>query len=210
MPDTQDRQGSQEPLRAVLGLLCAKLDASLRVSDPRPDPLVILSNVVDHEGRMYEAARDKLVVSLVGIQHETTIGAPPRAAAMKGDQYGQISQPLYINLLLLFIANFYDQNYIYGLDMISRVIGFFQQTPAFNHETLPDLDTTIDKLTLEMVNLDLAQTNHLLGMVGMKYLPAVLYRLRMIPFRGEAFSRVIAPARGLLSDEAPNAKVPGA
>jgi hypothetical protein len=85
-------------------------------------------------------------------------------------------------------------------------VSFFQQTPFFTHETLPDLDTAIDKITLELVNLDLTQTNHLMGMAGLKYLPAVLYRLRMIPFQSDAIAGVVPPARAPVVNEAPKAK----
>lgn len=206
MARNQGGPGRHEPLRSTLELICAKLESSLKVSAPRPEPLVILSNVVDHEGHVYEAAKNKLVVSLAGIQHDTTISTRSRTAPIGADQYGVVSPPIYINLLVLFVANFYDQNYADGLDMISRTIGFFQQTPFFTHESLPDLDTAIDKITLEMLNLDLTQANYLMSMAGIKYLPAVLYRLRMIPFQSDAIAGVVPPAKGPLLNEAPDTR----
>jgi len=211
MARTHGAQGRHEPLRSTVELICAKLDSSLRVSSPHSEPWVLLSNIVDHEGRVYEAAKHKLVVSVAGIQHETTISTRSRTTPLKDrdDQFGVVAQPLYVNLLLLFVANFYDKNYADGLDMISRTISFFQQTPFFTHETLPDLDTTIDKITLEMVNLDLTQANYLMSMAGLKYLPAVLYRLRMIPFRSDdTITGVVAPARAPTLAQAPDAKPP--
>lgn len=190
-------------IRSTLERIGATLDASLKVSDPRTEDWVIVSNVVDHAGRLHETAKDKIVVFLAGIQHETVISTHNRTAPIGNDKFGVVTPPLYINLLVVFFANFYDKNYGEGLGMISRTIGFFQQTPYFTRDNLPDLDPAIDKLTLEMMNLDLTQTNYLMGLMGTKYLPAVMYRIRMIPFRGDAISGIVPPARAGVLNGAP-------
>jgi hypothetical protein len=188
-------------IQSTLELVRARLDSFFKVSDPRTEDWVILSNVVDHEGRPYEAAKDKIVVFLAGIQPETVIGTHARTVNLGSSQFGTIPQPVYINLLVLFYANFYDKNYPDALGMISRTIGFFQQTPLFTRDTLPDLDPTIEKISLELVSLDVTQANYLMAMLGAKYLPSVLYRLRMIPFRSDAIAAVVAPARNMRTNE---------
>lgn len=191
-------------IRSTLESIRARLDAFFKVPEPRPEDWVILSNFVDHEGRPYEHAKDKIVLFLAGIQHETIVSTHQRAASIGGGQFGVVAPPLYINLHILLVANFYDKNYAEGLEMISRTIGFFQQNPFFTHESMPELDPGIDKLTIEMMNLDLTQANYLMGMMGIKYLPSVLYRIRMLPFRSDAVSGVVPPARGLDSNQSPS------
>lgn len=190
-------------IRSTLERIRALLDMSLKVSDPRTEDWVIVSNVVDHAGRLHESAKDKIVIFLAGIQHETVISTHNRTASIGNDKFGVIAPPLYINLLVVFFANFYDKNYGEGLAMIARTIGFFQQTPYFTRENMPDLDPAINKLTLEMVNLDLTQTNYLMGLMGTKYLPSVAYRIRMIPFRSDAISGVVASVQGRGLNEEP-------
>ncbi len=80
--------------------------------------------------------------------------------------------------------------------MISRTIAFFQQNPWFSQETLPGLDPGVGKITLDLVNVDITQANYLIAMMGIKYLPMVLYRLRMLPFRSEQISTLVPAVSG--------------
>jgi hypothetical protein len=191
-------------IRSTLEIVSAKLDAFFQASNPRTEEWVLLSNVIDHEGRAHEQAKNKIVVSLAGIQHETIISTHQRTIPVGGGQYGVVSPPLYVNLLVLFVANFNDQNYKDGLGMLGSTISFFQQNPYLSHDNTPNLDPAIEKLTIEMMNVDLTQSNYLMGMMGLKYLPAVLYRLRTLPFRSDAISGVVPPARGADTNQAPD------
>jgi hypothetical protein len=157
---------------------------------------VILANIVDHDGRPYAAAKDKIVMVLVNIKHETVISTYTAAVRTKGSAYAVVPTPLYIDLYVLFFANFYNENYRQGLAMISRTISFFQQNSWFTADNLPDLPPVIDKLTLEITNLDLVELNYLMGMIGVKYLPSVFYKLRMLPFAGEAIEGVTPAIAG--------------
>jgi hypothetical protein len=161
---------------------------------------VILSNIVDHENRLYDKAKNKVVMFLANIQHETTVSTYKRAVPT-GDQYAVVTPPLYIDLFVLFFANFYDKNYPEGLGMISQTISFFQQNPWFTHDNVPGLDPVIDKLTFEMTNLELADLSYLISMTGTKYLPSVYYKVRLLPFQGGAMQAEVPAAKGV---EAPS------
>jgi hypothetical protein len=87
------------------------------------------------------------------------------------------------NLYVLIRANFTGENYPTGLGLISRVIGFMQETPVLNHSNLPGLDAAIESLSFEFVNLDASQWSIYLKMAGTTYLPAVMYRVRIAPHR---------------------------
>jgi hypothetical protein len=186
-------------IQTTLELIRQKLNVSFTTLDPKKEDWVILSNIVDHTGHLYEPTKDKVVMFLANIRHETVISTYNHNVPIKGDQDAVVAPGLYIDLFVLFLANFYDKNYAEGLGMISRTISFFQQNPWFTHDNLPGLDPVIDKLTFEMTNLEVNDVNYLMGMVGTKYLPSVLYRVRLIPFvsaiQGEvpAVQRVQAP-----------------
>lgn len=191
-------------INKVLELIRTQLNGFFQNIDRPGDDWVILSNVVDHEGRPFEDAKGKIVMFLANITHETTVSTyNSTARAKSGSGFVAVQPPLYINLFVLFFANFYDKQYCDGLQMISRTIGFFQQNPIFTHDTMPDLDASINKLTIEMTNLDLMEVNYLMGALGAKYLPSVFYKLRMIPFAGGAMQAEVPAARGLKTPEAP-------
>lgn len=192
-----------DAIKTVLELIQKDLNAFFQRADQKEEEWVILSNVVDHEGRPFESAKDKVVMFLANITHETTMSTYNPTARVKGGGYVAIQPPLYIDLFVLFFANFYDKNYCEGLKMISRTISFFQQNPVFTRSAMPDLDPGVDKLTMELTNLDLLEVNYLMGMLGVKYLPSAYYKLRMIPFASDAMQAEVPAARGAGTPTAP-------
>ena len=184
-------------IQTTLELIRQKLNEAFRNADPRNEDWVILSNIVDQEGQAYEQAKDKVVMFLANIKYETIISTYNPTASTKSNQYVLITPPLYIDLFVLFFANFNDKNYPEGLGVISKTISFFQQNPWFTRENLPGLDDEIDKLTFEMVNLEMTDLNYLMGMIGAKYLPSVFYKVRVLPFRSDAMRGQVSPVHGL-------------
>lgn len=184
-------------IRSTLELVKTKLSESLRTEGVTNEDWALLSNLTDQEGQLYEETKHKIVIVLVNIQHETIVSTYNRTVPAKGDQYAVIAPPLYIDLFVLLYANFYNQSYRDGLGMISRTISFFQQNPWFTHDNLPGLDPVIDKLTFEMVNLSLPDLNYLMGMLGVKYLPCVYYKVRLLPFQTNAMQAEVPAAKGV-------------
>jgi Pvc16 N-terminal domain len=189
-------RGGKGLILTVLALIQKKLAEYFKNADATAEDWVILGNIVDHDGRLYAAAKDKIVMMLVNIKHETVISTYTATAKSKTSAYAVVPAPLYIDLYLLFLANFYDDNYPVGLEMISRTISFFQQNPWFTSANMPGLPPSIDKLTMEITNLDLLEVNYLMGMIGTKYLPSAYYKLRMLPFTGDAIQGVVPAVEG--------------
>lgn len=175
-------------IQTTLELIRRKLDDFLRKACPGNEDWVNLTSMVDHEGHAYERARDKVVMFLANIQHETNISTYNRLGPANDSHLAIVNPPVYIDLFVLFYANFAGNKYSQGLVMISQIISFFQQNPWFTDGNLPGLDQNIGKLSLEMVNLDLADLHCLMGMLGVKYLPSVYYKLRLIPFTSDLLS----------------------
>ena len=169
--------------------------------DHRDRPWVKLSSIVDNEGRFRGAVENTVVMFLANMQHETTISTFNRSLPISDDRYAIVTPPVYLNLYLLFYANFWSNRhqYVTGLGAISRTISYFQQHPTFTHDSLPELDPRIEKLTFELVNLDVTDLNYLIGLAGVKYLPLVLYKVRMIPFQAEAMKGQTPAVQGLES-----------
>lgn len=183
-------------LQTTLELVRQKLNESFKNADPKNDDWVVLSDIADHEGNPHEEAKNKIVMLLTNIRHETTISTYSPAVQAGGSRFTLVAPPLYIDVFVLFFANFYGKNYRDGLGMISRTISFFQQNLWFTHQNLPGLDPVIDKLTFEITNLDLVDLSYLMGMIGAKYLPSVYYKVRMFPFRSDAIQAVVPAAQG--------------
>lgn len=185
-------------IRGTLEQIRRRLDESIRNAHPRPGEWVVLSNIVDDSGSPAEHVKDKLVMVLANMQKETVVSTySPAAANARAGSYSIIAPPLYLNLFILFYANFTDLTYPEGLGVISHAISYFQQNPWFTHETLPELDPRIDKLTFEFANLDPVEANYLVGMMGARYLPCIFYKVRVIPFQADAVTAVVPAAQGM-------------
>ena len=192
-----------ELIETVCELIRQRLNAFFQNIDRSDEDWVILSNIVDHDGAVCQGARDKVVMVLTNITHETTISTYNSAVRASATTYAVVAPPLYINLFILFFANFYDRRYVQGLAMISRTISFFQQNPWFTHANAPDLDPRIEKITMEITNLDLLQANYLMGMLGTKYLPSAYYKLRLTPFTSDTMQAAVPAAQGVDAPKTP-------
>jgi hypothetical protein len=174
-------------LRNSLETICGLANSYLENVDRRGDDWIILTSLVDHNGTLNQAARDKVVMCVYNITRETTVstyqatigsgpgGGPPSSLAV-------VAPPLYLDIHLMFMANFTEKNYSDGLAVLSRLIGYFQQTPYFNQENAQALAPGIEKLVLEFENLSPVDVNYVMGMLGTRYLPSAFYKLRMLSF----------------------------
>lgn len=173
-------------IESTLKLIEQKLNEFYTFIDDVEPNMAILSTIIGQDGAPLSDSKDKVVMSVVNIQNETTISVYQRNInPRKGDSTSIVSPPLYINLYLLFIANFEGNRvkYLEALKFISYTIRFFQQNTYFNNENLPGMDDRIKKLTFEMENMDYQILSHLFGMIGAKYLPSVQYKVRLFPYQ---------------------------
>jgi Pvc16 N-terminal domain len=178
-------------IKNALELFRDRLNGFIRGATQRNEDVVVLSNLMNSDGARALVAQDKIVLSLANIHLSTNPTISTRGVS-SGDEDARFSPPVFTDLYLLILANFATGSYSCGLDLISRVIAFVQDNPVLDHSNVPGLDHDIDSLSFEFVNLDASQWSHYLRMAGVSYLPAVMYKLRMLPFRGDA-PRTAAP-----------------
>ena len=166
-------------LQSTLDQLRARLEAALQIAIPRAEPWVALTNPVDLDGRAVESTRNKIVMMLVGLQSDPAGGVLARtnAAAPRG------AAPLHLDALVMLMANFTGSNYPTGLGMLSHTIAFLHENPVLI--TDPPPGQPAGNIKLDFVNLDLAQTNELMAMLDLKYLPSAVYRMRGLTFASE-------------------------
>ena len=168
----------------------SRLNEYLLAQYEQPGDAVVLSNLVDRNGQSESKAADKVCMSVINISHETVISTYQSSKPNQEPGFTRTATPVLVNLHVLFCANFSGDNYAEGLNAISSTISFFQQNPYFTRSTLPELDPQIDKLSFEFTNFDMSELNQVMDMVGSKYLPSVIYKVRVIPFYGNDMTHV--------------------
>lgn len=191
-------------IRATLEAVRQRMNEFMQAAMPRPgEEWVVLSNLVDAEGKAYDGARNRVVMFLANVQKETTISTARGMVPAGDSQYSQVAPPLYVDLYVLVTANFYDAGYTEGLTALTQAISFFQQNPWFTPATLPGLPPGVDKLTWEMANLEPMGLSYVMGLAGIKYLPSAYYKVRMLPFQGGATQAQLPAVQGVQATGAP-------
>ena len=168
-------------IRQALEGIRTELNNTLTAGAVSNEPIVRILNIAGLDTTPGNAPTDKVLMSLVNIEEETTL--------KNGSAYKQIdatrtvkgNPTLFLNCYILFAINSTaEQNYLNALLLLSRVINFFQHKRVFTPDNTPSLDAGIEKLIAEMCSLNFEQLNHLWAMLGGRYMPSALYRFRML------------------------------
>ncbi|WP_448699253.1 DUF4255 domain-containing protein [Mucilaginibacter sp. AW1-3] len=143
----------------------------LRISEDK----AVLSGIISQDGTVAIQGENKVVITLVNIEKENTGGAA-------GNTFTNKSTALNINLYVLFSAYFGSNNYPEALRFLSFIIAYFQYKNVFTPANTPRLDKGIDKLVFEMATITPEQLNNVWGSLGAKYMPSIIYKMRMLTF----------------------------
>lgn len=119
-----------------------------------------------------------IIITLVNIE-EDRISRNPINYQRSGMDIHLKNPAINLNLTLLFTA-FPKLSYENALKSLQSVIEFFQKQHVFDHTNSMDLDSGIEKLIIEMISINIEQLNNLWSVMGGRYHPSVLYKMRMV------------------------------
>ena len=169
-------RGSQD---VTIDFTSGQLNDALRRAFPSgSEHRVVMCNLHGQDGSVAIEAVEKVVVFLVNVERESVPGSGPPGGSLSRSTVRP--EPVHLNLMIMVAANYGGKNYDQALKYLSSAVSFFQGRPVFNHQNTPDLDPRIDKLTMEIENLSIADLSNLWGVLSGKYLPSVLYRMRLL------------------------------
>ena len=138
---------------------------------------VILGNISQIGTDEDDGLNNHVVVSLINIE-EDRISRPVDKYVRINQQVVYKNPPVYLNLYVLFTACYSD--YASALLLLSNVIKFFQYKNVFTTLNAPDLPKEIDELIFDLKTLSMQDLNNLWGILGSKYLPSVMYKVRLV------------------------------
>jgi hypothetical protein len=171
----------EDTLRVIVG----ELDQSLQREIPGGGNRAALTSLVDLGGGPESDAADKLCAFVVNLEREVIpVRGLQRLDAGDANRIAMLRPPVHLNLLLMFAANF--NHYPEALRAIESTIQFFQGRGTITPQGMPGLDPRIEQLTMEIENLSLTDLSNLWGIVGGRYVPSVLYRLRLLAIDGQS------------------------
>lgn len=144
------------------------------------EDIVLVSNLLGLDGSPAPDVNNRIILFMTSIEKDPV---SQRAPEGKGGVFNGV-QPLFLNIYLMVVANFTGANYPQSLKFLSLVISFFHRQPVIDHGNSPGLDQGIDKLVLDIENTQPQAMSNIWGVLGGRYLPSVLYRVRMVAVGG--------------------------
>lgn len=157
----------------ALTCLTNEMNDYLKLKLSATEDKIVLSGLVNPDGSMAVQGENKVLLTLVNLEKETAVKKPVTVNK---------AVDININLYVLFSAYFGSTNYPEALRFLSFVVGFLQQKNVFTRTNTPRLDKGIYKLVVEMETLTSERLNNLWGTLGAKYIPSVLYKVRMLTY----------------------------
>jgi hypothetical protein len=153
--------------------------------------VVDLKSIVSPNGAVNITDTTHVTVMLVGIDEERREGRRPHYIPTDDKQFFRLSPPVELDLFVLFAAH--NTDYETALRDLSDVVGFFQANPVFDADKYPGLNASvakptekpwqlIERLSFILYSLTFEQQNNLWAMLGSKYIPSVVYRVKMLTF----------------------------
>lgn len=124
-----------------------------------------------------------IIITLVNIE-EDRMSKNPNGVYRQVDKIIRTNPQVLVNLYVLFSVNI--PTYSTALGRISNVIRCFQSNNSFTSSAFPSLDPGIERIHMELYTMNFEQINHLWSTLGGKYLPSVLYKMKMLPIADEA------------------------
>lgn len=167
----------------------------MRTGSPTVDRVFLTSVATEGGGVVIP---DKSVgVSLINIEEDRVYKDQKTTIINNQGNVEHLNPEIKLNLYILISANFQNSDdndssddYVEGLKQLSFIISFFQARNVFTPENSPkmaDYDPNLKKLVVELYSYSFEQLYNFWSVVGTKYLPSVLYKVRMITFQEREF-----------------------
>ncbi len=180
-------------IHSALKFLTKSINDYLKIRNSIDDDKVFLTHVSDESG---VAIPDKsLGLSLVNIEEEKVFKEQNTTFINANGDVEYRNPELKLNLYVLISANFQNKDlndptddYHEGLKQLSYVIGYFQAKNVFTNDNTPAManeDPNIKKLIMELYSYSFEQMYNFWSVLGTKYLPSVLYKIRLIRVQEE-------------------------
>lgn len=162
------------------------------------------------DGDEFLEQKSSITLSIVNIQEDRTLKNQSiyqkKTEDNTIDKYAHPAKCLIFSIL--FASYNIDQSkYLLGLERLQTVINFFQQNNSFFYKTagtnINEVITFLDyaqksdtekedysKITFMSVSLNIDQTNQMWSYLGSKYMPSVLYEMRILPIQNSTIETI--------------------
>jgi len=117
-------------------------------------------------------------ISVVNIEEDRISKSPENFVRALDGSITYKSPKIFLNVYVLFAVNL--TSYTESLKRLSYIIQFFQYQNVFTPISYPSIPAGVDELILDLMSLSYQDLNNLWGILGSRYLPSVMYKMRLI------------------------------
>lgn len=175
-----------------------------KLIDPSQKIIDIANIAVINDGDEFLTSKSPIILSIVNIEEDANLKNVPSYIKDSNDttnilRYNKPTQYLILSLLFSSYNKDFD-NYLVGLEKLKTIISYFQQHNSFYYKKddseLIELATytaktdleqdNYSKITTEFVSLNREELNQMWSYLGSKYMPSVLYKMRLCSIQSSA------------------------
>lgn len=179
-------------IHTTLAYIREVLNESFRKEFSITENKVVLSNILNPDGSLNTKTANKIVFFLLNLDEEPVLknSNNPNISNLRGG-FNPINPKIYLNLHIIFCANFTGENYDEGLRYLSAVIRFFQ----LNKKLTPDFENSNpsdNKLFFELCKLNYSDVSHVWSTIGSNVLPAAVYKVRVLSMEDSTMTKIVS------------------
>lgn len=168
----------------VLVYIAEGLDSYLGNLYEEPAGLAKVGGLGGEEGEV----PNQMVVALLNVEREGAMGISA-GFQTEGKVFLQKMPPWYLNMYFVVASVFEEKRYTDGIKMLSDTISYLQQHPVFS-------PVGGKKFMIEPVTLSIQELTNVWSILGGRYCPSVVCKVRMLRFEGDDVSRMVGSVRG--------------
>lgn len=141
--------------------------------------------LLDNLGKIQEKKAQGLVISLLNAEEESTLKNTPHYIR-KNNQVLYKEPPVYLNINALMAFEFED--YGTSLQRLAETVDFFKGHKWFtadNERPANPFPDGLQKLILDLQQMNFEQLNHIWSISGGAHFPSLLYKIRLVKIQPE-------------------------
>ena len=167
----------------ALQFTLSSLDQFLKTRMGLDESKVVLNNLIEGNGSIPQINQNKIVISLINIEKETTKPFYNRTQRLENGNYSEVRPSERYNLDILISSNF--DNYSEALKFLNAIILFFQINSTLDSNSSTNIPLGLSKLEFEIEKITYRDMQSLWTAMGAKYQPSVIYKMRLITIQGD-------------------------
>ncbi|MFT5780054.1 MAG: hypothetical protein ACI837_003015 [Crocinitomicaceae bacterium] len=184
-------------IKDALVFLRDYLNREIRLTYGIDEDKVVVGSLIDPDGSLAAEMTNRMVLSLVCLEQEAASGDSGKYISSSAGGFERKSPPIHLNLFVLMSANYHSSNYLEALKMLSSSIAIFQGSSVFDRSSHPEMEKSLNRLALEIVNMPLKDYSNIWNGIGAKYVPSIMYKIRLVTIEKDKIVGIIPEITGL-------------